>query len=221
MPDGVSHATVLLGDAQVHTLLGEIPPEPDLSLLTAAELAAAARMAPGRRAEFAFGRSLLRRVAALVLQRPVGELTPAEDSDGGPPRFAQAPELGTSVSHSGGMAAVAVCLGSSVGIDVEPVTEPNPATLRRWSALPSYRGLAELDGIEQARRFTRTWTVQEACAKAVGAGLSARPWQIPVDDAEDRGVWGAVRWMRLDSRQDLALAVATAPAGPPDREYAW
>ncbi|MCX4694699.1 4'-phosphopantetheinyl transferase superfamily protein [Streptomyces sp. NBC_01408] len=215
------HTSVRLGDAEVHALLGAIPLDPDLSLLTSTELAAAGRMTPGRRAEFAFGRSLLRRAAALVLQRPVRELTPAEDTDGGPPRFAQAPELGTSVSHSGGMAAVAVCMGSSVGIDIEPVTGPKAATLRRWASLPSYRGLAELDGTEQARRFTRTWTVQEACAKAVGAGLSARPWQIPVDAVKDRGAWGTVRWMRLDSRQDLALAVATAPAGAHDREYAW
>ncbi|WP_405707170.1 4'-phosphopantetheinyl transferase superfamily protein [Streptomyces xanthophaeus] len=221
MPDGVVHASVRLGDAEVHTLLGEIPRDPDLSLLTSTERAAAARMTPVRRAEFAFGRSLLRRAAALVLHRPVRELTPAEDTDGGPPRFAQAPGLGTSVSHSGGMAAVAVCMGAGVGIDVEPVTVPQAATLRRWASYPSYRGLAELEGAEQARRFTRTWTVQEACAKAVGEGLAARPWQIPVESGRDQGAWGTVRWMRLESRQDLALAVATAPAGAHGREYSW
>ncbi|WP_411102549.1 4'-phosphopantetheinyl transferase family protein [Streptomyces sp. cmx-4-9] len=215
------HASVRLGDAEVHTLLGPIPADPDLSWLGPAELAAASRMAPGRRAEFAFGRSLLRRAAAQALRRPARELTPAEDTAGGPPRFVQAPELGTSVSHSGGVAAVAVSLGTSVGIDVEPVTEPKAATLRRWASLPSYQGLADLHGTERARRFTRTWTVQEACAKAVGTGLSGRPWQIPVDGAGDRGAWGTVRWMRLDSRRDLALAVATAPAGTNDREYAW
>ena len=198
----------------MHAMIGEIPRDPDLTLLSPAELMAASRMTARRRAEFAYGRTLLRRVAAQVLGQPAD--TPIEASaDANGALVLAGVAAGASISHSRGVAAAAFCVGGRVGVDVERVAEPAAATLRRWARLPAYSDLSQLRGRERAERFTRTWTVQEACAKAVGSGLAARPWHIPVDTAQGRGSWGQVRWMLLDGPPTVAFAVATAPLRAP------
>lgn len=79
------------------------------------------------------------------------------------------------VSHSGGLALIAVTRVGEIGIDVEPVRD-----------LPDWEGVAELafepgriaalraqTGADRREAFFREWTRQEAIAKAHGTGLGA------------------------------------------------
>ncbi len=85
-----------------------------------------------------------------------------------------------SLSHSAGWVAAAVGRGRDVGVDVQ-VPAPVGDRLLRLCCLPGDAdALAALP--EDARRlgFARVFAVQEACVKALGEGLSGRPWTVPV-----------------------------------------
>jgi 4'-phosphopantetheinyl transferase len=111
--------------------------------------------------------------------RPGGkpELTPA----------AGAPPLRYSLSHSEGLAMVALTLGREVGIDVERV-RPSldvaniveryfaPGERAAWRALPECQRLAA---------FFRCWTRKEAYLKARGVGLSSGLDRFEVSLAPD------------------------------------
>ncbi|OKJ22336.1 hypothetical protein AMK21_04420 [Streptomyces sp. CB00316] len=51
--------------------------------------------------------------------------------------------------------------------------------------------------LPEARRrseFAWIFRVQEACVKAVGRGLSGRPWNVSVNLGQQAGDWGRVSW---------------------------
>jgi 4'-phosphopantetheinyl transferase len=108
----------------------------------------------------------------------------------GKPVLRDAPEVGVTISHSYPMVAAAVGVGWDVGVDTEVAD-------RLWA-----------------------WTVREACVKATGAGLSGRPWRIPVADG-DAGVWRDVSWRSLRQAAPVPLSVAwrarPSEAAPPPR----
>lgn len=86
----------------------------------------------------------------------------------------------------------------------------------RVTALPPERAAEEVAWV---------WTVQEACVKAGGAGLSGRPWAIDVRPGSRHGHWGVYRWISLRDRSRTpfscafsarpAATAAAAPAAPP------
>jgi 4'-phosphopantetheinyl transferase len=108
----------------------------------------------------------------------------------GKPRLAGRPDLDFSISHSGGLALIAVARGRRVGVDVERVRRRTDVlAIARGSLSARERHAIECPGTDEARReaFFRCWTRKEAYLKAVGVGLAggldtdpeeARGWQI-------------------------------------------
>ncbi|MFG3077414.1 4'-phosphopantetheinyl transferase family protein [Streptomyces sp. NPDC048225] len=188
------------------------------------ERAAVGAMAPWRAREHLAGRALLR----LLLTGPLGEAgarSPLVPEPGGRPRLPGFPRTGVSVSHSGPYVAAAVATGLDVGVDVQTPQEPSPGMLRRCCSPRTAARLAKLPPDRAARAFAEVWTVQEACVKANGTGLSGAPWRLPAEPGRPSGAWGGLRWQRLpwpataDPRHAAALAVAfgtpSADDGPP------
>lgn len=177
--------------------------------LSAFERRRAAAMAPHRRAEFVRGRLLLRRLAARMLDIAPAQV-PLVVAPGGALRLRGWP-VGVSLSHCLHWTVAAVYDGGDVGVDVQEA----PAVLderlvRRCLGTEATAALA-LPGPSRAAAFARVWAVQEACVKAVGLGLSAAPWRIPVALHDTHGRWGEVSWRVLDAIRPVALAVATRP----------
>jgi len=102
----------------------------------------------------------------------------------GKPFVADRPDVSFSVTHSAGLALVAVVPAppARVGVDVEAVRPRRslPAlaarvlddeAMARWSALPEAGRL---------RAFYEAWTAKEAYLKAVGVGITRRLRSVPV-----------------------------------------
>ena len=77
------------------------------------------------------------------------------------------------LSHSGGLAVVAISLNRELGIDVEQV-RPVPDALeiaRQQFARAEYADLLSFAGEAQTAAFYRCWTAKEAFLKGLGTGL--------------------------------------------------
>jgi 4'-phosphopantetheinyl transferase len=118
-------------------------------------------------------------------------------------------DIRLNLSHSGGMALVAVARCMEVGVDIERIREIPEALEIARRVLPPEEADA-LEALPPERRaevFFRYWTRFEARLKAAGRGLGDRPavegW--PVTD--------------LDPGADYAAAVAAERA--PRRVLAW
>ena len=126
------------------------------------------------------------------------------------PAPAAAPPLSFNLSHSGGLALVAVAAGgTAVGVDVERL-RPRRDLARlaaRWlSEADAVAVTAAADGAREAT-FYAAWTRHEARTKCTGAGLSGPP---PGDEVVALG-------LEIDRGYAAAIAVdagASAAAGP-------
>ncbi|MEU5210230.1 4'-phosphopantetheinyl transferase superfamily protein [Streptomyces sp. NPDC020742] len=160
-----------------------------LSLLDSVELWRRANYRRSEdRARFTVGAALLRLASGRMLGRAPHLLTfgrdcPDCDLPHGRPRLREG-QLHASVSHSGGLIAVAVSTGAEMGVDVETVDPAKPARLAKRVLDP-----AELDrfqalpGDQRPQAFFRMWTRKEAVLKATGEGL-----RLPMNAvAFDRG----------------------------------
>ncbi|MGI5171498.1 4'-phosphopantetheinyl transferase family protein [Spirillospora sp. CA-253888] len=143
-----------------------------------------------REREHRAGRRLLAGLLDAVLPHPVDRTI--ETAANGKPVLRDAPHIGVSISHSHPLVAVAVGIGWDVGVDVQLPPAPTPG----GSAWPPERLWA--------------WTVREACVKATGAGLSGRPWRIPVNGVHS-GTWQDLRWRSLRAVAPAPLSVAWRP----------
>jgi 4'-phosphopantetheinyl transferase len=78
-----------------------------------------------------------------------------------------------SISHSGDLIAVAVTIGTPVGIDVQQLVRPSTVELLASKVLApdEYRVVQSLPNAHRSRAFTRYWTRKEALTKAIGEGL--------------------------------------------------
>ncbi|MGW9440426.1 4'-phosphopantetheinyl transferase family protein [Streptomyces sp. NPDC055607] len=200
--DGVHHLA-----ARSEEVLGALP-------VAAADRAAAAGLPPWRAVEHLASRTLLR-----FLLREAGEDAgdgPVAALPGGRPYLPGRPGPGVSLSHSAGWVAAAVGRGRDVGVDVQ-VPAPVGDRLLRLCCLPGDAdALAALP--EDARRlgFARVFAVQEACVKALGEGLSGRPWTVPVPLDPRTGAWHRVHWSAPHGGRD-AVPVACAWTEPVSR----
>jgi len=156
-------------------IAGELPRL--VEALSDAEFARAGRLLRERdRLHFLVGRGRLREILARYLGIPATRLVFAYNAFGKPRLAGAKPPLHFNLSHSGGMAVLAVSDRYQVGVDIEqmaPLKEDvaghffSPAERQALSALPSGSYL---------EAFYRCWTRKEAFVKAHGAGLS-----LPLD----------------------------------------
>ncbi|WP_217249609.1 4'-phosphopantetheinyl transferase superfamily protein [Streptomyces sp. AC602_WCS936] len=189
------------------TALGRLRPE---------ELRTAATMASWRAREHLVGRALLRDLLVGSLGEE-GARSPLVPEPNGRPRLSASPATGVSVSHSGPYAAAAIGVGLDVGVDVQIPRAPSSGMLHRCCLPRTAARLAKMPLDRAARAFAEVWSVQEACVKAHGTGLSGAPWRVPVEPGQSAGAWGSLRWQRLpwptaaDARDPAALAFAFGP----------
>jgi 4'-phosphopantetheinyl transferase len=196
--------------------------------LTAAETARAEQIAdPARRDDFVAAHVLVRWCAARWLGVQPDRLVITQTcldcgADGhGRPALEGYPELGVSLSHTGGAVAAAAGPGP-VGVDVEHAAQ-RPLDPRVARRVLSERELAAvLAADDQARAFLRHWVRKEALVK-VGATALGRLRQVDLGGMPEPAGAGAAPagrhadWHLLDwtspDRQLLAAAAArTLPA---------
>lgn len=128
------------------------------------------------RARFLLRRQALRGILGAYTGVPPHELVFDVGRFGKPTWTAPlgAPGLCFSLSHSGGVALLAVAREGRLGVDVErlrPVLDVDEIARRMFSPAECQALAAEPDA-ERCPAFLRVWTCKEAVVKALGGGLS-------------------------------------------------
>ncbi|MGI5459258.1 4'-phosphopantetheinyl transferase family protein [Streptomyces sp. CA-249302] len=192
------------------------------------------RIVPGARVLYACSHAALRAVTALYGGRHASQVAFVAGKFG-KPYVSGDPGLRISLSHTEGLALVAVSRDGPVGVDVErvrPLRDPaglrrqilSPWEAERWPAPESdarsgpSTSTALHDGL-----FTR-WACKEAVLKALGSGLAGDLTAVWVTPGERRGgpvelhrvPGGASRTWRLqlvDVGREFRAAVAVAGGG--------
>jgi 4'-phosphopantetheinyl transferase len=133
------------------------------------------------RERFVVGRGALRLVLGGLTGSPPERLRFARrcgwcgGTDHGKPHLLGHSGLDFSISHSGGLALIAVTRGRRLGADVEHVRRRTDVlAIARGSLSSRERHTIESQGSDEARRnaFFRCWTRKEAYLKARGVGLA-------------------------------------------------
>ena len=126
-------------------------------------------------ARYVVAHGWLRRLLAQYLGTLPGDLRFAENVNGKP--HVDSPDatwLRFSLSHSHGVALIAVAREREVGVDVERVSwgPIDDALVRRTLSPQEQQNVANRLSHERTSAFYALWTMKEAYAKATGAGLS-------------------------------------------------
>jgi 4'-phosphopantetheinyl transferase len=147
--------------------------EADRRLLSPAERERADRLVqPAHRIAFIAARAGLRRVLGALAGDDPADLD-LRIAPGGKPWLAGVdPPLQFSLSHAGGLAAVAVA-GFPLGLDIERLRPIDLALADRFFAAAEAAELARLPPAVRERGFFQAWTRKEAYLKATGTGLAA------------------------------------------------
>lgn len=177
---------------------------------------------PEERRRFILSRIVLRDVLARYHGAPAADVPLAREAGGRP--FVQGAErLFFSLSHTGGVALIAVA-DSAIGVDVERVRRvPRAAAIARRVLHPDTVALLEtLPRPEFAAGFLDAWTQREAHVKAVGGGLFRTADVLPFDplqpdDATVRAVlsradgarWSVARFQPYASTRAALAAPGT------------
>jgi phosphopantetheinyl transferase len=139
------------------------------------------------------GRAGARAALRDLLARYLGGAEPElAEGPGGKPRLAEAPQrLAFNLSHSGGLALVAIAPpGIAVGVDIERVKERRDLRrlAERWLPEADAAAVAAAAASELERTFYEAWTRHEARVKCTGAGLAGPPpgpevqaWPLEID----------------------------------------
>ncbi|MGK5543256.1 4'-phosphopantetheinyl transferase family protein [Streptomyces sp. URMC 127] len=181
--------------------------------------AAAATLPAWRATEFLASRALLRHLLRATL--PAQADAPVHADDHGRPALTGHPDTGISISHDGDAIAVAVAPHRRVGVDVQQPADSVPDTLLRRCLGEHTPAVSALPERQRAAELAWVWTVQEACVKAAGTGLSGRPWEIDVPPGRPRGQWESYEWISLRERSRTPLSCAfSALRGPVTRSSA-
>lgn len=154
-------------------------------------------------------RLLLAQLLSHYLGQPADRLGLVFEA-GQQPRLAadwQGLRLSLSLSYGDELAAVGLCPGADIGIDLAAVT-----ALPDWEGVARlYLGplavarLARLEPGARARQFAQDWAGMEAASKCLGLALEE---------------WSAGRQQRLDACQ-LSVSRVRWPAVPDGAEWAW
>jgi 4'-phosphopantetheinyl transferase len=143
------------------------------AILSKDESARAARFIPETsRRHFTAARGQMRQVLGALLGRDPAALRFELGSHGKP--FLSGGELCFNLSHSGGLALLAVSANQEIGVDIEASTRvvEYENIGRRFFAPSEAAALLELPEAEHARAFFNIWTRKEAYMKACGLGMS-------------------------------------------------
>jgi 4'-phosphopantetheinyl transferase len=159
-----------------------------------------------RRSERLAARALLRRLLAEVAGGEAAAAPLAADARGRP-FVAGYPDLGVSLSHSGGWVAAAVLADGGVGVDVQVPLLPSDRLLRRCCGSDAAR-LVRLSERRRSAEFAWIWSVQEACVKVSGVGISGLPWTIPVRVGQRAGRWRDITWLALRDQLPVSWSCA-------------
>ena len=116
------------------------------------------------------------------------------------------------VSHSGGIALLAVGRGREIGVDVERARGGKLRLAERFFSDDEVGRLRELAEDEQVNAFYRCWTRKEAFVKARGEGLSLPLNRFAVSLGP--GEPPALRWVAEDRREATRWTVHDLPAIP-------
>ncbi|WP_328316322.1 4'-phosphopantetheinyl transferase family protein [Streptomyces sp. NBC_00388] len=178
------------------------------------DLRRATRLPEWRAREFLAGRGLLRRLIDAVHPSAAGAgITPDAR---GKPGIAGLPGVGVSISHSEGAVAAGIAVGRAVGVDLQHPADSVSAPFARRVLHSHADRVTALPPEQAAEEVAWVWTVQEACVKATGAGVSGRPWAIDVRPGARSGRWDAYRWVSLRDRSRTPFSCAfSAHPGPP------
>lgn len=155
-----------------------VEPGPELAVLSDDERARAARFVRGReRRRFARCRAALREILGRLLDEPPGSLVFRAAAMGKPELdrgSAVVERLRFNVSHSAELAAIAVCRGRELGVDLErlrPITEATRIVESFFTAAEQ-AVFATIPEPERDAAFVRGWTRKEAVLKGFGMGIS-------------------------------------------------
>jgi phosphopantetheinyl transferase len=122
-------------------------------------------------------REALGRILAAALDEP--EAPALAPDENGKPRLAVDPgRLAFNLSHSGGLALVALAPGGvDVGVDVEVIKERRDLArlAARWLPAADALAVAAVAPAAQAEVFYPAWTRHEARVKCTGVGLAGTP----------------------------------------------
>ena len=155
-------------------------------LLSVDEVARAARfVAAADQRSYIAGRSRLRELLGRYVGQSATDLRFAYNSAGKPDLVSDGPKISFNLSHSDGLAALAVTAHHSVGIDVEGVRPIHENIAERFFSATETHAIASLPQSERPAAFFRCWTRKEAFVKAVGDGLNYPLATFSVSVAEE------------------------------------
>lgn len=180
---------------------------PDASALPSPEHERAAsflREEPGRR--WVAARWALRRVLESYLGEPAAEIGLGLGGNG-KPRLRHGDAIEFNLSHSSGLALVAVTEGREVGVDVELIEPGRDLVALAERGLPQedVRAVRAASESERAAVFYAAWTRHEAQVKCLGTGLGVTASEEVAAENVDVGPQYAA-----------AVAVADGRIGPLD-----
>jgi 4'-phosphopantetheinyl transferase len=166
------------------------------------------------RRHYVAGRGILRALLGRYLRREPAGLTFAYNPQGKPSLAGDAARtLSFNVSHSHGLALIAVTRGREVGVDLERI-RPEFAGERvaeRFFSPSEVAALRALAAAERLEAFFACWTRKEAYLKATGMGLS-----LPLDcfDVSLTPGEAALKATRHDPTAVQRWSLRDVPPGP-------
>ncbi|WEX10484.1 4'-phosphopantetheinyl transferase superfamily protein [Chelativorans sp. AA-79] len=171
-----------------------------VAMVSDGEFARAARFVHERdRLRFLVGRGRLREIVAHYLGVSAKRLVFVYNAFGKPHLAMSEPPLHFNLSHSGGMAVLAVSDRYHVGVDVEQVLPLKEDVAGHFFSPAEQRALSAMPPGDYLEAFYRCWTRKEAFVKAHGAGLS-----LPLDAFD----------VSIDEREPTLLRLDGDPAAP-------
>ncbi|WP_163266787.1 4'-phosphopantetheinyl transferase family protein [Chelativorans alearense] len=185
-----------------------------VTALSEGEFARASRFVHERdRLRFIVGRGKLREIIGRYLRVPARRLSFACNAFGKPRLAASRPPLHFNLSHTGGMAVLAVSDRYHVGIDIEKIVPLKEDVAGHFFSPSERLALRNVPPGGYLEAFYRCWTRKEAFVKAHGAGLSLplEAFDVSIDSV------GEPRLLRLEGDLEAPaqwrLLNLTLPAG--------